>query len=120
MSCLEEVLAFGQKKKFPIFFPIEVRTVKKDNFWMSPFYERNSVSISIHQFNEYEYEDIFRAFEQIFLKYGGRPHWGKLSYISKDKVQELYPKFEDFAQLKNKLDPSSRFSNPYMKKIFGA
>jgi FAD-linked oxidoreductase len=120
MACLQEIFEVGRKKNLPIFFPMEVRTVKKDDFWMSPFYQRDAVSISIHRYNKYDYDKYFPIFEKIFRKYGGRPHWGKLCYLGSNEIRELYPKFEDFAKLKRELDPRSRFSNPYMKKLFGA
>lgn len=74
LQCLEEVLHCLRQHRVPMFFPIEFRYVKADNIWLSPFYQRDSVSISIHQFYKQDYHVIFNLIEPIFQKYQGRPH----------------------------------------------
>jgi len=119
MECLKEIIDTGRKKKFPIFFPMEVRTIKADNFWMSPFYQRETVSISIHRYHQYDYDAYFPTFDAIFKKYGGRPHWGKLSYHQQEDIRAVYPKYDDFVALRKRMDPTGRFSNDYIHKLFG-
>ena len=77
-----------------MFFPIEFRYVRGDDIWLSPFYQRDSVSISVHQFYKQDYQVVFNLVEPIFLKYGGRPHWGKLHSLHARQLCELYPKWE--------------------------
>lgn len=48
LQCLDEILHILRKHQVPMFFPIEFRYVKGDEIWLSPFYQRDSVSISIH------------------------------------------------------------------------
>ena len=74
LQCLEEVLHCLRQHRVPMFFPIEFRYVKADDIWLSPFYQRDSVSISIHQFYKQDYHVIFNLIEPIFQKYQGRPH----------------------------------------------
>lgn len=61
LQCLEEVLHCLKQHRVPMFFPIEFRYVKADDIWLSPFYQRDSVSISIHQFYKQDYHVIFRV-----------------------------------------------------------
>ncbi|TVZ55138.1 FAD-linked oxidoreductase [Lutibacter sp. Hel_I_33_5] len=119
IACVREILKTGQKLKVPIFFPLEIRVVKQDDFWMSPFYKRDVMSISVHQFADKEYNKYFPIFHEIFKRYEGRPHWGKLSYYDREGIKKLYPKYDDFVKLRNELDPKKRFSNDYINKIFG-
>lgn len=118
LQCLEEILATLRKHKVPMFFPIEFRYVKGDNIWLSPFYQRDSVSISIHQFYKQDYHAIFDLVEPILQKYQGRPHWGKLHSMSAASLCDLYPKWDEFMALRQQLDPQQKWLNPYLKQLF--
>lgn len=101
------------------FFPFEVRFVKGDDIWLSPFYRRDCVSIAVHRFYEEDYQPMFAALEPIFRKYGGRPHWGKLNTLTTEEARQLYPRWDDFLALRRELDPDNRFLNPYLAQLFG-
>ena len=118
LQCLEEVLATLRKHQVAMFFPIEFRYVKGDNIWLSPFYQRDSVSISIHQFYKQDYHAIFDLVEPILQKYQGRPHWGKLHSMTAASLRDLYPKLDDFMALRQQLDPQQKWLNPYLKQLF--
>lgn len=118
MQCLEEVIATFRKKHLPAFFPIEVRYVKGDDIWLSPFYQQDSLSISVHQYAKQDCQKIFAEIEPIFWRYGGRPHWGKLHNLSAHALAKLYPKWCEFQQLREVLDPQQKFLNPYLHHLF--
>ena len=118
IACFEEVLSTLQQHHVPMFFPIEFRFVKGDDIALSPFYGRDSVSISIHQYHKQDYQQIFSLVEPIFLKYQGRPHWGKLHTQTAKTLQNLYPKWDEFQQLRQKLDPSQKWLNPHLQNLF--
>lgn len=107
------------EKHFPeVFFPFEVRYVKGDDIWLSPFYRQDSISIAVHRFYEEDHNPLFRAVEPIFRKYHGRPHWGKMNTLGRDDFRSLYPHWDDFAAVRQALDPGGRFLNPYLKGLF--
>ncbi|WP_216937573.1 MULTISPECIES: D-arabinono-1,4-lactone oxidase [unclassified Acinetobacter] len=118
LQCLDEVLHVLRKHQVPMFFPIEFRYVKGDDIWLSPFHERDSVSISIHQFYKQDYQLIFDLVEPILQKYQGRPHWGKLHSMTANSLRDLYPKWEDFMRVRQQLDPQQKWLNPYLKQLF--
>ena len=118
LQCLEEVLQTLKQQRAPIFFPIEFRYVKGDDIWLSPFYQRDSVSISIHQFYKQDYQAVFALVEPILQKYQGRPHWGKLHSMTATGLRELYPKWDEFMTLRQQLDPQQKWLNPYLKQLF--
>ena len=119
LACFEEVFGTLQQQRVPMFFPLEFRYVKGDDIWLSPFYERDSVSISIHQFYKQDHQKIFELVEPIFLKYQGRPHWGKLHTRRGCELAEMYPKWDAFLNLRAQLDPTRKWLNPYLEEIFG-
>jgi FAD-linked oxidoreductase len=118
MECLQEVLYTIKKQKIEVVFPIEYRYVKSDDIWLSQFYQRDSCSISIHNFADRDYKQYFAAIEPIFLKYGGRPHWGKLHTLTADRFAEIYPRWHDFKRIRSELDPKGLFLNQHLKELF--
>lgn len=66
------------------------------------------------------YRVLFRRFESIMMKYGGRPHWAKAHSLRPDTLRTLYPRFDDFCRLLGEVDPSGTFRNEYISRhIFG-
>ncbi|MFT4636162.1 MAG: FAD-linked oxidoreductase [Arenicella sp.] len=118
MECLQEVLYTIKKQKIDVVFPIEYRYVKGDDIWLSQFYQRDSCSISIHNFSDRDYSQYFAAIEPVFLKYGGRPHWGKLHTLTADTFAEKYPRWQDFKRIRSELDPKGLFLNRHIKELF--
>jgi len=103
-----------------MFFPIEFRYIKADDIWLSPFYQRDSVSISIHQFYKQDYHVIFNLVELIFQKYQGRPHWGKLHSMHAASLRDLYPRWGEFMALRQQLDPQKKMAESLLKTtVFG-
>lgn len=118
-DCVREVAQHMRSSGVNFLFPIEYRYVAADDAWLSPFFERDSVTISIHQYHKQPYAKLFAGVEQIFQKYGGRPHWGKLHTLAADDLKALYPKWNDFCDVRHKLDPGGKMLNSFLRKIFG-
>lgn len=118
LDCLEEVLAALRQHKVATFFPLEFRFVKGDDIWISPFYQQDSISISVHQYHKQDPRLIFDIVEPIFQKYKGRPHWGKMHSMTSMQLRSLYPKWDDFLALRQQLDPERKFLNPYLEQLF--
>ena len=106
-----------QKNNFNVHFPVECRYVKGDNLWLSPSYKRNSAYIAIHMYKGMEYKHYFAKLEEIFKHYQGRPHWGKMHTLKTFELQELFPKFNDFLQIREQLDPHNILLNSYLEEL---
>ena len=118
-ACLREVLAKIRDSKVDTFFPLEFRHVKADDVTLSMFQGRDSCAISVHQFYTMDYHNVFAQIEPIFWKYDGRPHWGKLHTLNARQLQPLYPKWKDFIDVRQALDPHGKFLNPHLRSLFG-
>lgn len=103
-----------------VFFPIEVRWVRGDNAWLSPFWHGRDISIAIHASVDEPYDYLVGDFEPMFRKHGGRPHWGKLHGLSARDFVELYPRMTDFKALQKELDPDGKMLNPHLRQILEA
>jgi len=92
--------------------------VKADDIMISPATGRNSVYMAVHQYLGMDYEEYFRTIEQIFWKYDGRPHFGKMNTLDYSGFKKIYPNWDRFIALRNQLDPNHTMLNDYLKKIF--
>jgi len=100
-------------------FPVEVRFTASDDIWLSHGYGRDSAYIAIHQFVGMPYEQYFREFEAVCSELGGRPHWGKMHYRTAETLRPVYPRFDGFLAVRNKVDPNRVFANDYTRQILG-
>lgn len=117
-DCLREILSTIESSDINIVFPLEYRYVKGDDAWLSMFYQRDACSISVHHFADYDYQPYFDLIEPIFWKYEGRPHWGKIHSLTAKELKPLYPRWEDFLSVRQRLDPKGLFLNDHLRKLF--
>ena len=63
--------------------------------------------------------DVYDEMVQMTLrKYNGRPHWGKNSMpYFLDLGTKQYPMWEQFEDMRNKMDPNDLFISPFWKNI---
>jgi FAD-linked oxidoreductase len=117
-DCVREIVAEIRKKRINTGFPVEFRTVAADDIWLSPFYQRDSATIAVHQYHKVDTGPLFNACEAIFCSHGGRPHWGKRHTCSREDLAALYPEFERFIALRRTLDPAGKFLNAHLRELF--
>ena len=115
----KEIMQTVNSKKYDIHFPMEVRFVKGDDIYMSPAYKRDSAYIACHTYNKKDPKLFFAALESIFIKYGGRPHWGKMNTLTPKRIEDTYPEFDRFLKHREDQDPGNIFISPYFKSLFG-
>ena len=118
-DALREIKAFIARREFPLMFPLEYRWVRGDDLWLSPNHGRDSVHISVHQYQGMPFERYFDGVQAICLNHGGRPHWGKVHSLAAPQLSKLYPRWDDFLALRERMDPSGRFLTPYLRRLLG-
>jgi FAD-linked oxidoreductase len=117
---LAEIRALFARRDWRISFPIEVRVTPGDDPWLSTANGRDSAYIAIHVFHASPHLEYFRDVEAVMTAAHGRPHWGKMHTRSADYLRRAYPKFSDFVELRNVLDPERRFGNAYLTQVLGS
>ena len=120
LACFREVLNTIKEKNIDVIFPIEYRYIGEDDIWLSQFYKRPGAAISVHNFHDKPYMPYFAEMEAIFDRYQGRPHWGKLHTKTEPEFAALYPQWEAFKEVRQRLDPNRRFINEHLEPIFSA
>lgn len=101
--------------------PMDVRFLKADGNWLSYAYEQDCVTVGCVSRTP-EHADEYAAFEiveQIFRRHGGRPHWAKRHQMRGNDFAAIYPKWQDFLDLRAQMDPSGKFLNEYLRTLFG-
>ncbi len=101
-------------------FPVEVRFAAADDIWLSTATGRDTGYVAVHQYHRREHEPYFRAVETIAREVDGRPHWGKLHYRDAGSLRDTYARLDDFAALRDELDPQRTFDNAYLQRVLGA
>ena len=85
---------------------------------MSPFHRQDSVTVSVSGEPGKDYWDYLRAVDKILRGYGSRPHWGKMHFLTGADVTSIYPRANDFRELRRKLDPQGFYLNDHLAQLF--
>ena len=119
-SALRDVERLIASRGWRISFPLEVRVAAPDDLWLSTAHGRETGYIAVHRYYKEEFGEYFRGVEEIFRAYDGRPHWGKIHTLAASDLRALYPRFDDFLRVREKLDPQGLFANQYVDRVLGA
>ncbi len=107
-------------ERFPdCIYPMEVRFTGADEAFLSPNHETDTCVISVSGEPGTDYEPFLRAVDRTLQPYRARPHWGKLHYATRERVDALYPRADDFRRIRQDLDPRGIFLNDQLRPLFG-
>jgi len=99
-------------------FPMEVRTVGRDDAFLSPSYGRDTVVISVSGTPGTDYEPYLRDVDRLLGKFDARVHWGKLHFLTREQLLGRYPKADAFIETRRTLDPDGAFLNAHLRPLF--
>lgn len=119
IETLSAVVEWIRRKRLPVSFPFEYRTVAADDIWLSPMNKGPVAAISMHQYARMPWHGLFADAEAIFRAHGGRPHWAKRHTLSRADVDALYPMAERYRDVRRAADPGGKFLNAHMTELFG-
>lgn len=118
MAALKEMVGWIRRKRLPVSFPFEYRTVAGDDIWMSPMNAGPCASISMHQYARMPWKTLFAEGEAMLRGHGGRPHWAKRHTLTREDVDALYPMADRFRAVRRTYDPGGKFLNPHLEALF--
>jgi FAD/FMN-containing dehydrogenase len=99
-------------------FPMEVRTVARDDAFLSHSYGRDTVVISVSGMPGTSHEPYLRDVDRLLGEFDARVHWGKLHFLTREQLLERYDRAHDFIEIRRALDPSSTFLNEHLEPLF--
>ena len=99
-------------------FPLEVRTVGADDAYLSPNSKTATTVISVSGKPGTDYWDYLRSVDALLSEFSARVHWGKLHFLTPDRLHALYPEADEFIRLRRELDPEGMFLNDQLRELF--
>lgn len=103
----------------PLLWITELRTIAKDELWLSGAYQRDSLAI---HFTWKKLDAIYPVIEKVeaaLRPFNYRPHWGKVFTADATYLKTVYPKMGEFLALMQALDPGKKFENSFTRKNVG-
>jgi len=99
--------------------PVRVSFVKGNKLWISEVFGEDRVGIAIGMYNKpLKWKQFVAKVDGIMKHYNGRPNWAKDTTLKKEDLAALYPRFNDFLEVKKRLDTRGIFTNEYLATIF--
>ncbi|NUP03061.1 MAG: FAD-binding protein [Nonomuraea sp.] len=118
-QALRETRDLIDRMDWKITFPVEVRVTPPSDAWLSTAYGRDSAYVACHIYRPTPNPAYFEGVEEIMNRLEGRPHWGKLHTRDAAYLRKVYPRFDDFVALRDRLDPRHVFTNDYLDVVLG-
>ncbi|GAA5895585.1 hypothetical protein JCM6882_000346 [Rhodosporidiobolus microsporus] len=102
-------------------FPIEIRWTEGDDVWLSPTYGGRGCYLGAIQYRPFNlpvpYRTLFTSFSTLLTtRFSGRPHWAKSHHLSPAELRALYPRFDDFLRVRERVDPQGVLVNEYVRR----
>ncbi|NJP45237.1 D-arabinono-1,4-lactone oxidase [Actinacidiphila epipremni] len=120
VDAVRAVKAMVERSDLRISFPVEVRVAPADDITLSTASGRDSAYIAVHMYRGSRYQEYFTAVEKIMTERDGRPHWGKMHTRDAEYFRAVYPRFAEFTELRDRLDPGRLFANDYLRRVLGS
>jgi FAD/FMN-containing dehydrogenase len=98
-------------------YPLEVRTVGPDDAYLSPNYKTATTVISVSGTPGTDYWDYLRAVDALLAQFNARVHWGKLHFLTAERLHALYPEADEFIAVRRELDPEGVFLNDHLRPL---
>lgn len=115
---LREYTSFINASNHRINFIQEIRFTKSDNYALSPCYGRDTIWLGAYNADNFGWKELMSDFEELAVKYNGRPHWGKEFGISAEYLKEQYPMLTAFNNIRVQFDPTGKLENEFVCRTF--
>ncbi len=103
--------------------PVELRFGPAEAGWLNPAYGRASCSVGVVGYRPFgratDSAAWFATAGTVLAAAGGRPHWGSSHAHDAADLAERYPRWDDFADVRARLDPAGLFTNAYLDRVLG-
>jgi alditol oxidase len=106
----------------PHLFVSEFRTIAGDDLWISPCYQRPSMTLHFTWKPEWRaVKKVLPLIEEKLAPFGARPHWAKLFTMSPARLRSQYARMADYQAIVARYDPNGKFRNEFINtNIYGA
>ncbi|RYY30299.1 MAG: FAD-binding protein [Chitinophagaceae bacterium] len=111
------VVAAMGKEIGPHLLISEIRTIKADDFWMSPCYKRDCVAIHFTWKQDWPaVSKLLPKIEAALSAFDMRPHWGKLFAMDAATLRSRHPQINKFKEFVAAYDSEGKFRNEFLQR----
>jgi xylitol oxidase len=105
----------------PHLFITEFRTIAADDLWISPCYQRQSMTLHFTWKPQWPaVKKVLPLIEEKLAPFGARPHWAKLFTMPSARLRSEYTKLSAYQGLLAQYDPNGKFRNTFIdRNIYG-
>jgi FAD/FMN-containing dehydrogenase len=65
-----------------------------------------------------DYWDYLRSVDAVLAQFDARVHWGKLHFLTRERLRVMYPRAEEFITIRRQFDPDGMFLNAHLRELF--
>jgi FAD/FMN-containing dehydrogenase len=65
-----------------------------------------------------DYWAYLRSVDALLSEFSARVHWGKLHFLTPERLHALYPEAGAFIEKRRELDPAGMFLNEHLRELF--
>lgn len=117
VPALEAVRALADRVR-PLLLVSELRTMAKDELWLSGAYGRDTLAIHFTWRNDLAgVRDVLTDVEAALAPFGARPHWGKVHGFDAERLAAVHPRLRDARAVFERLDPEGTFSSRHLELL---
>ena len=98
--------------------PVQLRWQAADEALLSAQHRRNTVSVSVSGMPGGDWSTFLHRVDLELQRWDARPHWGKMHYLTAERVRALYPELDRFLELRRQFDPEGIFLNDHFRELF--
>jgi UDP-N-acetylenolpyruvoylglucosamine reductase len=124
VEALETLHRWHNASQKTLHYPFILRCIGESHAFLSPAYKKKVCYIGFlvylakdGSFMEGSME-LLQELQVLLGKFGGVPHFGKHFINEIFDFEKILPKWENFKSIKLKLDPSGKFENKFIKRLF--
>ena len=120
-AVLAELRAWFARTDAPVPFPVEVRFIGADDVWLSTAYERDNAYVAVHQYHRMDPRAAVRGVRGDRRRARRAARTGaRCTRSAPSRLRELYPRFDDFRAVRERLDPGHLFTNEHVAHLLDA
>ncbi len=100
-------------------FPIEVRWAAADEAYLSSQYQRDTTVVSVSGAPGTNYWPFLRDVDAVLEDFDARPHWGKIHFTTRQRMERLFPQLDKFVAIRRHFDPNGVYLNDHLRPLLG-
>lgn len=118
VDCFREIRArVIEKHRQYVAWRVLCRVIAPEDGYLSPYNGGETMTIALLQNNTLPYRGYHEDLEPVLRAHGGRPHWGKHHSLDAGELRPLYPDWDRFAAVRERLDPNGVFLSEDMRAL---